>query len=145
MGVLPNSGRRSIYNALLTMALFAAGYLFPFLAEHLSGSQNIGEGLLFLIGHTYFHYYLLCLTFTMLLMGWVWYLIESRSPNYSYRFVGACYGVAFGVLFSLFYILLGVRVYSFYISRENVIILVFIAVVTGTVTGFLRYSERLYV
>ena len=137
----PTSATR---NALLTTALLVAGYVLPFVAEHLRGPRGPVETLAFLAGHTYFHYYLNSLVLTALVMGGVWYAIESRVPTLNFFIVGAGYGLVSGLVFAVFYVLLGIGVYGFQPQPGYVFALVVIGLVVGLIAGALRARTTFY-
>ncbi|MFC4451188.1 hypothetical protein [Halorussus aquaticus] len=132
-------GHRSrVRNATLTGVLLGVGYVLPFIAEHLSGPRGVGETLQFLIGHTYFHFYLLCVALTVAVMGVSWYFLETPSVH-NYAIAGLGYGLVTGVVFSAVYLVVGTQVYSFTMVGVYLAILLGIGVVVGTVAGVLRH------
>lgn len=116
--------RHAVQNTIYTLVIFSLGYLLPFFGEHLSGPQSVGETLIFLLDHTYFHYYLSSLLLTLIVAGRLWYKIEIRSPNIKSGIIGVGYGTVSGIVFSTFYVLLGTLVYSFTLLPFYVVILI---------------------
>ncbi|MGQ3413278.1 hypothetical protein ACT4ML_13560 [Natrinema sp. LN54] len=130
--------RSRTQNTALTVVLLIGGYVLPFIAEHLNGPRGVGETLLFLLGHTYFHFYLLCVAVTVVVMGTAWYHLEARPLACNYALSGIGYGLVTGIVFSAFYVVFGTQIYSFVMNEIYVAILLGIGFVVGSVTGVLR-------
>lgn len=139
MGDWSTDQRSRIRNTTLTLAILGVGYVVPFVAEHLNGPRDVGETLLFLLEHTYFHFYMLCVVSTAVVMGLAWYSLEARPSIRNYALVGVGYGLGVGVVFAVVYSVLGTQVYSFTMVEVYVAILLGIGLVVGTFAGVLRH------
>lgn len=129
-------------NTINTATTVTVGYLLPFFAFHLQ-ARTVTETLQFLLHHTYFYYYLNCLALTIVVMGGVWQYLDGQW-NRNYVALGVGYGAMLGIVFSVFYIILGNTMYSFALLQEYVLSLIAIGIFIGFVIGILRQKSIVY-